>query len=80
MQETPIKFFLTTPALWSNEARTMTREAATRAGFGTRTKSIGVEDILAIIDEPEAAAIAAIKGTLDQLPGANSFNVSSAFI
>lgn len=77
VQETPMKFFLTTPALWSFEARAKTREAATRAGFGMRRNSARVEDQLYVIDEPEAAAIAAIKTTIDQLPGANPFEVSA---
>lgn len=73
-----MKFFLTTPALfWSLKARAKTRVAATRARFDTRSNSAGVMDQLQMIDELEAGAIAAIKTTLDQFPGANSFKVNT---
>jgi hypothetical protein len=75
VQETPIKFLLTPPALWSVKARALARTAATRAGFGKRTNTADVDDELLIIDEPEAAAIAAIKTTVEQLPQANCFEV-----
>jgi hypothetical protein len=75
VREIPIHFHLTTPALWSLEARSHTREAATRAGFGTRCNTIGIQDQLHMIDEPEAAAIAAITTTLGELPSINPFKV-----
>jgi molecular chaperone DnaK (HSP70) len=60
---TPIEFWFTMPAIWSDEAQHATRTAATRAGFGTRT-SVG--DSIKMITEPEAAALAAFKTTKDK--------------
>lgn len=48
---TPIKFVVTTPAVWSHEAQTATREAALGTGFASR-----LGDKLMIISELEAAA------------------------
>lgn len=58
---TPIEFWFTMPAIWSDEAQHATRTAATRAGFGTRA-----EDSIKMITEPEAAALAAFKSTKDK--------------
>ena len=75
LEETPIKYFLTTPAMWSFRSRELTRKAALKAGIAGRTNSMGITDKLFIVDEPEAAAIAAIKTSRDLLPGSNPFKV-----
>lgn len=48
---TPIQFVLTTPAIWSHEAQSLTCDIAKEAGFGSRAG-----DKLAMVAEPEAAA------------------------
>ncbi|EEP81902.1 conserved hypothetical protein [Uncinocarpus reesii 1704] len=53
---TPLEFWFTMPAIWSDEAQDAIREAAKRAGFASRPG-----DQLFMIAEPEAAAIAALK-------------------
>lgn len=57
---TPMELWFTIPAIWSDEAQNATREAAKRAGFGSRAG-----DKVFMITEPEAAAIAALKETTD---------------
>lgn len=49
---TPIEFWFTIPALWSIRAENSTRDAAVKAGFGSRPK-----DNIHLIREPEAAVI-----------------------
>lgn len=61
---TPIEFVLTVPAIWSDKARSLTKEAATRAGFGSRQ-----DDKMRMVSEPEAAAIYTIKSTFDESKG-----------
>lgn len=61
---TPIEFVLTVPAIWTDKARSLTKEAATRAGFGSRPK-----DKIGMVSEPEAAAIYTIKSTFDSSKG-----------
>ncbi|CZR66898.1 related to hsp70 protein [Phialocephala subalpina] len=56
---TPMDCWLTIPATWSDRAKASTKDAAKRAGFGGR-KALG--DRLSTIMEPEAAALAALKG------------------
>ncbi|KAK4152182.1 heat shock protein SSA3 [Chaetomidium leptoderma] len=56
---TPMECYLTVPAIWTDKARTATREAAKAAGFGSRPF-----DAIRMIAEPEAAAIAALKKDL----------------
>ncbi|RJE22726.1 hypothetical protein PHISCL_04942 [Aspergillus sclerotialis] len=56
LKSTPIECYLTMPAIWSDQAQLATREAAKAAGFASRPG-----DTLAMIAEPEAAAIAAMK-------------------
>ncbi len=53
---TPMECWITLPAIWSDEAKDATLEAAKRAGFGSRAG-----DEVFTIAEPEAAAIAALK-------------------
>lgn len=52
---TPIEFWLTVPATWSDQAKKATKTAALLAGFGSRKK-----DEIFMITEPEAAAIATL--------------------
>ena len=53
---TPIEFWFTMPALWSDAAQHATKKAAVRAGFGTRK-----DDTINMIMEPEAAALCSIR-------------------
>ena len=50
VQETPVEFVLTVPAVWSDAAKDATLKAAERANMGTKTS-------LKLISEPEAAAV-----------------------
>lgn len=53
---TPIEFWFTMPAIWSDEAQSATKAAAQQAGFTSR-----LGDQMFMITEPEAAAIATLK-------------------
>ena len=55
-KNTPMECWVTLPAIWSDEAKEATLQAAKRAGFGNRPG-----DEVFTIAEPEAAAIAALK-------------------
>lgn len=55
-ENTPMECWITLPAIWSEEAKDATLQAARRAGFGSRPG----DDIFTIA-EPEAAAIATLK-------------------
>lgn len=71
---TPLEFWFTVPAIWSDQAQSATRTAAQRAGFGSR-----IGDHIFMISEPEAAAIAALKKyTTNSMGG--SVQVSLPFI
>lgn len=59
VNQTPMLFQCTVPAKWSYAAREATRQAAQRAGIGSRHR-----DEMVMIEEPEAGAIAAISETL----------------
>ena len=50
---TPMEFWFTVPAMWTDAAKTATIESAQAAGFGSRTAM----DSVHIITEPEAAAL-----------------------
>lgn len=52
---TPIEFWFTVPAIWSDAAKSSTQQAARIAGFGARPG-----DQINLIPEPEAAAIATL--------------------
>ena len=52
LRVTPIEFWFTMPAIWSEEAQYATKNAAQRAGFQSRPK-----DKINMIREPAAAAI-----------------------
>jgi len=60
----PIDFWFTLPAMWSIRAQNMTRDAALRAGFGSREG-----DAIYLISEPEAAAVACLQELT--LPGSS---------
>ncbi|OCK73988.1 actin-like ATPase domain-containing protein [Lepidopterella palustris CBS 459.81] len=53
---TPLEFWFTVPAIWSDKAKDATRTAARTAGFGVRPG-----DKIFMIPEPEAAGIATLK-------------------
>ncbi|KAK0647227.1 Chaperone protein DnaK [Lasiodiplodia hormozganensis] len=53
---TPVEYWITIPAIWSDAAKDATRSAALEAGFGCRPL-----DQVNLIPEPEAAAILALK-------------------
>ena len=53
---TPMEFWFTVPAIWSDQAKDATRTAAMAAGFGSRNI-----DKLFMIPEPEAAGVATLK-------------------
>jgi hypothetical protein len=55
-ESTPMECWITLPAIWSDEAKDATLEAAKKAGFGNRPG-----DEVFTIAEPEAAAIATLK-------------------
>jgi molecular chaperone DnaK (HSP70) len=55
VQITPMEFWVTVPAMWTDAAKTVTIEAAQAAGFGSRPM-----DSIHIITEPEAAALAVL--------------------
>jgi len=52
---TPIEFWFTVPAIWSDAAKSSTQQAARIAGFGSRPG-----DQISLISEPEAASISAL--------------------
>ncbi|KAF1844825.1 actin-like ATPase domain-containing protein [Cucurbitaria berberidis CBS 394.84] len=54
---TPMEFWFTVPAIWSDQAKSATLAAAKAAGFAS-----GDEDRIYLIPEPEAAGIATLKG------------------
>ncbi|KAH8650615.1 Hsp70 family protein-like protein [Tricladium varicosporioides] len=62
---TPMECWITLPAIWSDEAKDATLNAARKAGFGSRP-----DDAIFTIAEPEAAAIATLKG----YSGCNALN------
>jgi hypothetical protein len=65
LKSTPMDCWLTVPAVWSDKAQSATRAAARAAGFGARPF-----DAISVISEPEAAAIAVLKGRIK--PGVHS--------
>ena len=54
---TPIEFWFTVPAIWSDQAKNATLAAAKAAGFAS-----GDADRIYLIPEPEAAGVATLKG------------------
>lgn len=74
VDSTAMTFVITTPATWSIAARHATRQAAMNAGFGSRDR-----DEIVLIDEPEAAAISAIKYTQSTFPDSKALEVRCSF-
>ena len=64
LEVTPIEFWFTMPALWSDKSQHTTRVAAQRAGFGSRPK-----DTIRMITEPEAGVIAAMNAQMKSVEG-----------
>ncbi|CAG8261106.1 unnamed protein product [Penicillium salamii] len=60
MKVTPLEFWFTVPAIWSDKAKEETMKAATSAGFGSRP-----HDSISMITEPEAAAVATLSALSD---------------
>ncbi|RAO68865.1 uncharacterized protein BHQ10_004877 [Talaromyces amestolkiae] len=67
LRVSPIEFWFTMPAIWSDQAQAATREAAQRAGFGSRPGR--PLDAINMITEPEAAAIAALTRSTTDIVG-----------
>lgn len=62
LKVTPLEFWFTMPAIWSDKAQSATKKAAEMAGFGSRP-----DDEINMITEPEAAGIATLKrSTIDE--------------
>ncbi|KAL4806050.1 actin-like ATPase domain-containing protein [Aspergillus unguis] len=59
LRVTPLEFWFTVPAIWSDQAQNATKTAAQLAGFGGKVGRR--EDRVFLISEPEAAAITALK-------------------
>lgn len=55
MAATPIDFWVTIPATWSDRAKSLTMTTAEKAGFASRPN-----DTIQMITEPEAAAVATL--------------------
>lgn len=64
LRVTPIEFWFTMPAIWSDEAQYATKAAAEKAGFGSGPQR--EQDSINMITEPEAAALSALKLTADK--------------
>jgi hypothetical protein len=67
---TPMDCWITVPAIWSDKAQALTRNAARGAGFGERDF-----DTLNVIPEPEAAALTVLKPRVG-IAAANHVKVS----
>jgi molecular chaperone DnaK (HSP70) len=70
LEMTPMECWITLPAIWSEEAKVATLQAAKNAGFANR-----LGDEIFTIAEPEAAAVATLKkyAGRDQLDGVKPF-------
>ncbi|GBF66389.1 hypothetical protein TMEN_9109 [Trichophyton mentagrophytes] len=66
---TPIEYWFTVPAIWSNQAKAQTKTAAQRAGFAYNIER--PNDQIFMVTEPEAAAIAALNKTATDGLGAS---------
>ncbi len=71
---TPMECWITLPAIWSEEAKAATLEAAKKAGFANRPG-----DEVFTIAEPEAAAIATLK-RYAQVGSLNSIKVCCSWL
>jgi hypothetical protein len=68
---TPVECWITVPALWSDKATALTKQAAVNASFAAARAF----DSVNIIKEPEAAALAVLKPLMDA-GAANRLKVS----
>lgn len=59
---TPIEYWITVPAIWSDEAKIATRQAAMFAGFGSRPI-----DEINLVPEPEAAAMLTLNTSASEI-------------
>ncbi|KAK6502464.1 hypothetical protein TWF506_003047 [Arthrobotrys conoides] len=78
INRTAIDWVMTVPAVWSEKAQSLTREAASRAGIGQRDK-----DRLFLVSEPEAAAVYAISELYQRdstRNNPNMLNVGDTFV
>ncbi|EWC46244.1 hypothetical protein DRE_04415 [Drechslerella stenobrocha 248] len=79
INKTAIDWIMTVPAVWSEKAQALTKEAASRAGIGQREK-----DRLFIISEPEAAAVYAISELYqrdnNRRNDPNTLNIGDTFV
>jgi molecular chaperone DnaK (HSP70) len=75
LADTPIVFNLTVPATWSPAGRDITRQCALRAGFEDRDG-----DSVALCDEPECAALAAMSNNIRNFGDRATFEVSQKSI
>ncbi|KAF3892548.1 Actin-like ATPase domain-containing protein [Trichophyton interdigitale] len=66
---TPIEYWFTVPAIWSDQAKAQTKTAAQRAGFAYNIER--PNDQIFMVTEPEAAAIAALNKTATDGLGAS---------
>jgi molecular chaperone DnaK (HSP70) len=69
LESTPIEFWFTMPAMWSDKAQNATKMAARNAGFGSRPL-----DTISMITEPEAGVLAAINSPMSSIDGALEVN------
>lgn len=69
LQITPLEFWFTVPAIWSDQAQDATRRAACLAGFGQSLSR--PNDKIFLITEPEAAALASLQQTTINRLGAS---------
>ncbi|EGD99513.1 hypothetical protein TESG_06780 [Trichophyton tonsurans CBS 112818] len=66
---TPIEYWFTVPAIWSDQAKAQTKTATQRAGFAYNIER--PNDQIFMVTEPEAAAIAALNKTATDGLGAS---------
>lgn len=64
LDTTPIRFVLTTPAIWTHEAHHLTCQSVKDAGFAGRA-----DDTIIMINEPEAAVLYSVSEMAEQSKG-----------
>ena len=68
LKVTPIHFYFTFPAAYSDRAKAEYKNCVHMAGFGKRTRA-RPNDTISLIPEPEAAALSAIAETTQSPQG-----------